>query len=658
MGAGQRLVILKNIKQPGMERRRFLKGTVAGAAALAAAQTGVKAQQPAPRPSASAPPLPSAAQAAVETSPPPRAAVYTTDRPGSDFMVDVFKTMGFEYVCANPGSSFRGLHESLINYGGNRSPELITCCHEEASVAMAQGYAKIEGKPLLVMAHGTVGVQHASMAIYNAFADRVPVYIVLGNVQDATWRRGDVEWAHSVQDPASMVRDYTKWDDNPVSLAHFAESAVRAYKISLTPPMEPVVLSVDAVLQEEPVPADLRPALRIPKLTLPSPPAGDSGAVAEAAKLLVGAENPVIIASRAARTPNGVNLLVELAETLQAPVQDRRYRMNFPSPHPLYNGGSVDTADVILALEVQDLWMLTNTQTPVTKMGMESRSRLRPGTKVITIYSGDLSEKSNYQDFGRYAETDIAIAADAEATLPSLIEACKRLITPARATAMKARGAKLAEAARITRQRDVDQAAYGWDASPISTARVTMELWNQIKNEDWSLVSETFPFFSNWPHRLWNFDKHYQYIGGHGAYGIGYGMPAAVGAALANRKHGRLTVNIQCDGDLNYSPGALWTAAHHRIPLLTVMHNNRAYHQELMYVQDMCSRSQRGIDRAQIGTGITDPNIDYAMLAKSYGVYGVGPITNPNDLGPALQKAIEVVKKGEPALVDVVTQPR
>ncbi len=195
---------------------------------------------------------------------------------------------------------------------------------------MAHGYAKIEGKPLLVMAHGTVGLQHASMAIYNAYADRVPVYIMLGNIQDVGWRRSDVEWAHSVQDAASMVRDYTKWDDAPVSLGHFAESAVRAYKIAMTPPMEPVVIVADAVLQEEPVPeADRR--LQIPKLTLASPPAGDYGAVKEAAKMLVKAENPVIVAGRVARTPEGINLLVQLAETLQAPVLDRRFRTNFPN---------------------------------------------------------------------------------------------------------------------------------------------------------------------------------------------------------------------------------------------------------------------------------------------------------------------------------------
>jgi thiamine pyrophosphate-dependent acetolactate synthase large subunit-like protein len=574
-------------------------------------------------------------------------------------MVDVIKSLGFEYVAANPGSSFRGLHESIINYGGNKNPELLTCCHEESSVAMAHGYAKIEGKPMMVMAHGTVGLQHASMAIYNAYADRVPVYVVLGNILDVAYRRSVVEWAHSVQDAAAMVRDYTKWDDNPVSLTHFAESAVRAYQIATTPAMGPVVLIADAVLQEEPIPEADRQGLRVPKLSVVGPPAADSAAIGEAARLLVAAETPVIIAGRCARTPNGLRLLVELAETLQAPVQDRpfRFRMNFPTRHPLYGGGSIVDADVVLGLEDSDFWQAIHTQTPVNRMGMVARPVTKPGAKLITISSAELASKSNYQDFGRYAEVDLAIAADAEASLPMLIDACKRLITADRKKAFQERGAKLAEASRRAREQTLDQAAWGWDASPITTARLSAEVWNEIQNEDWSLVSDV-TFLSFWPTRMWDFNKHHHYIGGQGAYGIGYGAPAAVGAALANRKHGRLTVNIQCDGDLNYAPGVLWTAAHHRIPLLTIMHNNRAYHQERMYVEDMAARAERGIDRADIGTSLTSPNIDYATMAKAYGVYGAGPISNPKDLGPAIRRAIDVVKRGEPALVDVLTQPR
>ena len=255
-------------------------------------------------------------------------------------------------------------------------------------------------------------------------------------------------------------------------------------------------------------------------------------------------------------------------------------------------------------------------------------------------------------------EVDLAIAADAEATLPSLIEAVNRLTTGARRRAFAERGRRLAEASRISDENARIAASYAWDASPVSTARLCAEIWAQIKNEDWSLVSSYYSDGGGWPRQLWDFDKSYQWLGHAGGGGIGYGAPASVGGALANRRHGRFSVAIQTDGDLMYAPGALWTAAHHRIPLLSVMHNNRAYHMEVMHVQRMCNARNRGIDRAQIGSELVDPHINYAKMAESMGLYSEGPIDNPGDLGPALERAIAVVKRGEPALVDVVTQVR
>src|SRR5205823_379299 len=230
------------------------------------------------------------AQLSADTEPPRRAvSSRIVERPASDFMVDVIKSLGFEYAACNPGSSFEGLHESIINYGDNKMPELLTCCHEESSVAMAHGYAKISGKPMLAIVHGTIGLQHASMAIYNAYADRVPVFVMAGNWRDAGTRANGVNSYHSAQDMALIVRDYVKWDDEPASLTAFAESAVRAYKIAMTPPMEPVLLVVDHDMQLRAL-ADAAP--KIPRLTMPSPPAGESGAVRDAARPLVAAETP------------------------------------------------------------------------------------------------------------------------------------------------------------------------------------------------------------------------------------------------------------------------------------------------------------------------------------------------------------------------------
>src|ERR1700722_6096369 len=377
-------------KKNALGRRRFLGAATAGAAGLAASAKLAPAQQPqaVPQPRATAP---NAATREAETGTPlSKVEVLTNERPGSDFMVDVLKSLGIEYICSNPGSSFRGLHESVINYGGNKNPEFITCCHEESSVAMAHGYAKIEGKPLAILAHGTVGLQHASMAIYNAWCDRVPVYIIVGNIVDATKRLGAVEWAHSVQDAAAMVRDYVKWDDLPASLPHFAESAVRAYKIAMTPPMMPVLLVADSELQENPIPDNL--ALHIPKLGQFTPPEGDSAAIAEAARMLVNAQNPVLLADRLGRTPAGMKNLIDLAESLQAPVISRPGRMNFPSRHPLNQtdraNALIREADVILGLEMSDFW--GNVNSFRDQMRRTSETLIKPGTKLISINSDDL----------------------------------------------------------------------------------------------------------------------------------------------------------------------------------------------------------------------------------------------------------------------------
>ncbi|HEV2199190.1 MAG TPA: thiamine pyrophosphate-dependent enzyme [Bryobacteraceae bacterium] len=625
------------------DRRGFLKGAaaLAGTAPIALAQQTQLAQNRA-----------TAAPAEVSGSP---IEVLTNERPGADFMLDVIKSLGIEYTAANPASSCRGLHESTINYGSNKNPELLTACHEESSVAMCHGYAKIEGKPMMSMVHGTVGTQHGAMAIYNAYCDRVPAIVILGNEMDAVARRSYVEWTHSAQDAASIIRDYTKWDDAPTSLQHFAESFVRAYKIAMTPPMGPVAIIASGKLQEEPIEEK---DLRIPKLTPMLAPSGDSGAVAEAAKMLVAAENPVIVAGRLARTPNGMKLLAELADTLQAPVNDQRNRMNIASSHPFYNTGSVANADLILALEVEDIFMLTHRMSPLNRIGMEApRKIIKDTAKIISVSSVDLFQRSNYQDFARYNEVDMAIPGDGEATLPALIEACKKLITSDRRMAMQARGARLAEQHKKNRETALAQATLGWDSSPLAPARISAELWAQIKNEDWSLVGNDV-FFNRWPTRLWNFDKYYQFIGGSGGEGVGYGAPAAVGAALANKKHGRLTINIQNDGDLNYAPGVLWTAVHHNIPMLTVMNNNRGYHQEVMFVTTMAARANRDVSRAGIGTKLESPFIDYASMAKAYGMMGIGPITDPKDVGPAIKRALEVVKRGEPVLIDTVTQGR
>ena len=631
----QSKAVTSQTRSTKVPRRDFMKSAAVAGAAIAAPASVVDAQRTigsrmAPRAGA----VPIVTQTA-ETTPPSDGRVLTQDSSGSDFMIDVMQSLDIPYVFANPAATFRGLQESVINHGGNTNPEFITCVHEEQSAAMAHGYFKVEGKPAAIMAHSVVGLQHASMAIYNAFVDRVPIYVMLGNIMDARMRITSDQWYHSVQDPAVMVRDYIKWDDEPVSLQHFAESAVRAYQIAMTPPIGPVVLTVDAEMAERPIPEADQGHLSIPTLVRPTPPQGDRAAVREVARLLVEAERPAMMAGGTlTRTQEGRRAYLELQEILGSPRT------------------STAQADVIFAVEVADLYgRLYRARDLIHRTWTRTAN---PDATVITLGLQHLNHKANYQGFYRYTEVDLAITGDGETTLPLLIEEVRRVITPARRRVFEERAAESAAAAARGRERARAAATRAWSASPISVQRLGAEIWRQIRTEDWSQVMIGIGV----PTSLWNFDTHYRSIGSWGGGGMGYGPPASVGAALANKKYGRFSVAIQGDGDFMYSPGALWTAAHHQIPLLMVMHNNRAYHQELMHIQRMGNRRNRGIDRAHIGTTLDDPAIDYATLARSMGWYAEGPIETPNDLEPALARATAVVKRGEPALVDVVTQPR
>ncbi len=623
------------MKDEGIDRRAFLKSAAAISTTIAA--TTVAAQQ--------------SNSEKKETAP---SGAKVIGRPGSDFMVDVIKSIGIDYIASNPASSFRSLHESIVNYGGNRKPEFLTCMHEESSVAMAHGYAKAAGKPMGVLAHGSVGLQHAAMAVYNAWCDRVPVMIFGGNFMDAAQRRPGVEWYHCVQDPAAILRDFTKWDDQPASLQHFAESVVRGYRLAMTPPREPVVVIADGMLQEHAIEDEKK--LAIPKLALPVPPQGESGALKEAAKLLAGAGRLVIVADRAARSQEGVKRMVELAEALNAPVVDLGARMNFPTTHYLCRSEDgralIRDADVILMLEVADPWGQLNT---ISDPHHQYRRLAQTDVKMVHVTLADHMMKSNYQDAQRFCPCDLTISGDVEATLPALIEALKKEISSSRRSALTGKTGALRSQHREMKERTRAAAAIGWDASPVSTARLSSELYNALRNEKWCLAESRL---LGWSQRLWPATEYYNFLGHSGAAGVGYTAPAAVGAALANRDKGIVTAVIQPDGDLMYAPGVLWTAAHHKIPILMLMHNNRAYHQEVMHLQKMAGLHNRRMDTAKIGTAIEDPNIDYAGLARAQGVWAEGPITDPAAIAPALQRAVAAVKRGEPALLDVVTQGR
>jgi len=646
-------------KSDKVNRREFLAGaTTAGLAAAGLGKPGDATAQATGEALMAASP-PDARALALEGEFPDgysaeEAPEYFIRRPGSDFMVDVVKSLNLDYITTNPGSSFRGIHESIVNYGGNSAPELLTCPHEEQAVAIAHGYAKVTGKPIGVLAHGTVGLQHAAMAVYNAWCDRVPMVILAGNHLDVTHRRTGAEWSHSAQDAARVLRDYIKWDDTPVSLQHYSESMARAYKIATTPPMGPVVITIDGHLQEFDMTGETPSVARMAPTM---PPQGDTAAVEEAAQWLVDAESPVIVVDLMSHDQSGVEQLVALAEALQAPVVNRFGRLNFPNTHYLSQGGGViGEADVILGLELFDAWSVVNDLRDRAHKDVQRIAR--PDVRLIEIGVKDLFMRSNYQSFQRFSPADLSIAGDAQATLPALLEAVEQRMTRARRASNRDREQRFRQAHARARQRAIDAARYAWGASPISTGRIYTELWQLVKDRDWALVSDDNRQ-TRWARRLWPLEQTYQWLGRSGGSGLGYGAPSSVGGALAHRGTGRLPIAVQTDGDMMYVPGVFWTAAHHGIPLLSIVHNNRGYHQERMHLQRMAARRQRGADgNSKIGNELDNPAPNLAMVARGMGIWSEGPIADPNELRGALQRALAAVDAGEPALVDVVSQPR
>jgi acetolactate synthase-1/2/3 large subunit len=637
-------------KKTSVDRRGFLRGAAAGAAALATTSPAAKAQREngatgAARAAGGPAPAPTEQQLARDAgNVRPPAAVRAVTRAGSDLMVQLIKDLGIEYVAANPGSTFEGLQESFINYGKtpNQTPEFITALHEESSVAMAHGYAKAEGKPMLALLHGTIGIQHASMAIFNAYYDRAPVLMIAGN------DRGDIP-AHTALDMAGMVRSFTKWDAQPKTLDEALAAIHRAYNEAITPPMAPTLVVMDSELQKMNAPATMLPAYKPPQF-----PALDASRAKEIAKGLVDAQNPRIAVGRL-RTPEGVRRAVELAELVGACTATAATSgpMSFPQRHPLCGPGADTGYDYTLGLETGGAQVSIVSPDLPAIVGQRDSTRIAFGGLEDAGASGGRG--------GRGGNTAAPIHADAEASLPAIIEEVRRLLTSDKKALIRERASKHAEANQHAHvqmvMQAVDRKRAGWNGSPISTARVYAELWPLIMNEDWCLSSPT-GFSGSHNAQLWDHNKPYSYLGGQGAGGMGYGAPASVGAALAAKNRNRFVVNIQCDGDLNYAPGVLWTAAHHKLPLLTIMHNNRAWHQEFMYVEYMAGVRGRGADRAWIGSTLRDPYIDYAKMAAGYGMAGEGPISDPQYLAAALKRGVDTVKRGEPYMIDVVTQPR
>jgi benzoylformate decarboxylase/acetolactate synthase-1/2/3 large subunit len=571
---------------------------------------------------------------------------------GSDVVVDALQALEVPYLALNPGASFRGLHDSLVNYGGNL-PRVLEVPHEKIAVGMAHGYAKAIGEPMGVVTHDLVGLLQASMGVFYAYVDRVPM-LVLGGAgpMDQAKRRPWIDWVHTANVQNSSVRDFTKWDDHPYSVEAVPESLARAWRVATMAPPGPVYVALDAAIQEQPLDGRVVP---VPEAgASPSSPGPDPAALERLAAALVEAERPVMITGYAGRDRRAWSQLVELAELLGIGVVDTNLRLNFPNRHPLNltGGGALEDADVVLLVDVKDIGQHTQL---LRKQARGQRLRLGEGTKLLDLGFGDLGLPAWTAHFGSWYQPAQQVIADTAVALPALLERCRALeaAQPERRQGRAVRRQRLAALHERAWARWRARAEASWDGSPVPVPRLAAEVGRVLEGHDWVLTAGTA---NDWALRLWDFDRPERHLGR--SLGTATQIGISLGAALAHRGSGRLVVDLQPDGDLMYDVGALWVATRHRLPMLAVMVNNRSYQNDWAHQVQMARERGNPVERASIGLLLDDPAPDFAGLARSFGWYALGPITDPDQVGPAVAEAAEVVaERGRPALVDVVCQP-
>jgi thiamine pyrophosphate-dependent acetolactate synthase large subunit-like protein len=571
------------------------------------------------------------------------AALAAVDRPvpsgvnapafGSDVVADALRATGIDYIALNPGASYRGFHDSLVNYLGNERPQILLCLHEESAIAIAHGYAKVTGKAMAAMVHSNVGLMHGTMAIFNAWCDRMPI-LVLGATGpvDAVKRRPWIDWIHTARDQGALVRGYTKWDDQPVSPAAAREAVLRAAWIANTQPCGPTYVNLDAGMQEEKLaelPAPIDAQRFMPEVA--SAPAAD--VVEKAAALLRDAKQPLILAGRVSRDVDAWDARIALAERLSARVvTDIKTGAAFPTDHPLHSGApsfiapapdaleAIRAADVILSLDWIDVAGTLKHADNTT-------------AKIVQVSNDHHLHNGWSMDYQGLPPVDAFIACAPEAAVPALLAALGpgklRAVPAAKSSPFKP------EVDRLTVDHLAASLREAVGARPCSLAHVSLS-WNG----------------ASWP-----FNHPLDYLGSDGGGGVGGGPGISVGAALALKGSGRLPIAVCGDGDFLMGVTALWTAAHYKIPLLMVIANNRSFFNDELHQERVARMRSRPVENRWVGQRISDPDIDLAAMARAQGATGFGPVTTVGDLRPTFEKAIAAVEAGGVAVVDVRVEP-
>ena len=555
---------------------------------------------------------------------------------GSDVAAQMLRRLDIPYIALNPGASYRGLHDSLVNHLGNRAPEMIMCLHEEQAVALAHGYAKATGRAMAVALHSNVGLMHGTMAIYNAWCDRAPMLILgaTGPV-DAVMRRPWIDWIHTSQDQGALVRNFVKWDDQPGSVAAIPESMLRAWQQTGTPPHGPVYVCLDAGLQEERLAGEV--AFPDPRRFAPALAASPSKSnLVQAAKLLAEAKSPVILFGRGARTEEAWKRRVALAERLGAAMlSDLKAGAMVPTDHPLHAGEpfnqlskagkeALQRADVVLSLGWIDLG------------GVLRQAYGRGSVPAKVIHAGDDLYLHNGwgKEHMELPPIDVHLLGDPDAAVLELLE-----LLPARSGALSS---------RTPRQEKGREAI-----DNLNLRAVALALREAVGGQPVSFAS----LARAWPVELWPHRHPLDYLGKDGGGGVGSGPGLTLGAALALKGSGRLTVGVLGDGDTLMSMNALWTAARYSIPALFVIANNRSYYNDELHQEGVARHRGRSPANRWIGQSIDHPAPDIARLAEAQGVTGLGPVKELSQLEKAMKQAVECVRGGKPCLVDVHIDP-
>ena len=556
---------------------------------------------------------------------------------GSDIMAETLQALDIPYIALNPGASYRGLHDSIVNYLGNDSPRMLLCLHEEHAIAIAQGYAKVTDKPMACAIHSNVGLMHASMGIFNAWCDRVPMVIIgaTGNV-DAVKRRPWIEWIHTSRDQASMVRHYVKWDDQPASVGAARESILRAAWLSSTAPRAPTYVVLDVELQEqsvaEPLPP-IDPARYMPKVVQNADPAQARAAV----DMLLAAQRPLILAGRVSRSEAAWAERITLAEKLGARVAtDTKVGAAFPTDHPLHAGAAgsgagqdvmaaIREADVILSLDWVDLagTMKTALGTAETK------------AKVIQVSLDHVLHNGWSMDHMGLPTVDLFIPSETDAAVSQMVRALE-------GKPVRSRGGE--GAARLTPELK---------AGPITVMQLFEGLHQVVEGRDVSLLQVPLSFHP----RSWHFSHPLDYIGTDGGGGIGSGPGISVGAALALRDSGRLPNSVFGDGNFMMGCAAVWTAAHYKIPVLIIVANNQSCYNDELHQERMARMRNRPVENKWIGQRMDNPELDLATIARGQGAVGLGPVKDASELVGVFREALKELEAGKVVVVDVRVLP-